>query len=60
MNKQIYKVTGMTELDYKIWCKENKRPSYKRKTKQDFFERVLDGRLVKENGKLVRKNRRRS
>lgn len=61
MNKQIYKIVGVTESDYKRWCKENKKQAYKIENKRDFFARLLDGRLVRDplTHKLVRKNRKR-
>lgn len=60
MNKQIYSVVGVTENDYKAWCKENNRQAYKAENKRDFFARLADGRLVRDpkTHKLVRKNRR--
>jgi len=62
MNKQIYKIAGVTENDYKQWCKENKRQAYKLESKREFFARLSDGRLVRDplTGKLVRKNKKRS
>lgn len=59
MNRQLNRYVGVTETDYKNWCKENGKPSYKPETKADFFARIQDGRLVKDaNGKLVKKYRR--
>lgn len=56
MNKNAFIVAGVTEYDFKNWCKENKKPAYKTSTKQDFFARIRDGRLVKDaSGKLVKK-----
>lgn len=62
MNKQIYKIAGVTENDYKEWCKENKKQAYKIENKRDFFARLSDGRLVRDplTRKLIRKNRTRS
>lgn len=58
MNKQIYKIVGVTENDYKSWCKENGKQAYKIESKTEFFARLADGRLVKDiTGKLIRKNR---
>lgn len=60
MNKQLFQEVGITEADYKKWCKDNKKPSYKSETKEEFFARIQDGRLVKDkSGNLIRKNRRR-
>ena len=46
MNKQIYKIAGVTENDFKNWCKE-------------FFARLADGRLVRDEKthKLITKRR---
>lgn len=56
MNKQIFEAVGVTEQDYLDWCKRMNKPSYKKKTKEDFFARIADGRLVKDaHGKLIRK-----
>lgn len=59
MNRNGLLVAGITEADYKKWCKDNKKPAYRTETKADFFARIQDGRLVKDaNGNLVKKNRR--
>ena len=29
MNKQIYKIAGVTENDFKTWCKDTGRKAYK-------------------------------
>lgn len=58
MNKQIYKIMGVTEADYKAWCKDTNRQAYKPENRREFFARLNDGRLVKdEHGKLVKKYR---
>lgn len=59
MNKQIYKIAGVTEADYKAWCKETNHQAYKPESKTEFFARIADGRLVRDEktGKLMRKNR---
>lgn len=59
MNKQIYKIAGVTEADYKNWCKETGRKAYKAESKTEFFARLADGRLVRDpkTSKLIRKNR---
>ena len=59
LNKQAFEVAGVTENDYKKWCKENGKAAYKQSSKEDFFARIQDGRLVKDaSGKLVKKYRR--
>ena len=59
MNKNALKVAGVTESDFRKWCKENNKSSYKTSVKADFLARILDGRLVKDSsGKLIRKYKR--
>lgn len=60
INKQAFKLAGVTEKDYKQWCLTNKKSAYKSSTKADFFARIQDGRLVKDKitGKLIKKYRR--
>ena len=59
-NKQALAVANVTESDYKNWCKENKKAAYKQSSKEEFFARIQDGRLVKDtHGKLVKKYRKR-
>ena len=53
MNKQILQKLNITEKDYLTWCKNNKKPSYKREIKEEFFKKILDGKIIKnENGEL--------
>lgn len=59
MNKSALKIAGVTESDFKKWCLDNKKPSYKASTKAEFFARISDGRLVKDSqGNLVKKYRK--
>lgn len=58
MNKQIFKATGTTENDFIQWCEQNHKPKYKDSSKQEFFARIIDGRLVKKDGKIVKQNKR--
>lgn len=56
MNKQILQKLNITEKDYLSWCKKNKRPSYKREIKEEFFKKILDGKIIKnKNGELEEK-----
>lgn len=48
MNKQIYKIAGVTENDFKTWCKDTGRKAYKPESKTEFFARLADGRLVRD------------
>ena len=60
MNKQAFILAGVTEAEYKRWCRDNKKPAYKPETKADFFARIRDGRLCRDvrTGKLVKKYRK--
>lgn len=59
VNQQAFKLAGVTEEEYKAWCKENKKPAYLKSSKADFFSRIHDGRLVRdESGKLIKKRRK--
>lgn len=60
VNKQAFVVAGVTETDYKNWCRENHKAQYKSEVKAEFFARIQDGRLVKDSrtGKLIKKYRK--
>lgn len=60
INKQAFALAGVTLAEYKRWCKDNKKAAYKQETKEDFFARIRDGRLVRDarTGKLVKKYRK--
>ena len=61
LNKQAFIAAGVTISEYKAWCKETGKQAYKQETKEEFFARILDGRLQRdEHGKLVKKYRRKS
>lgn len=45
MNKQIFNELGVTDEDFLLWCKENKKPRYKREVKQEFFKLIQDKKL---------------
>ena len=56
MNKKGLIIAGVTEADFKKWCKDTGRPITKKESKIEFFTRIKDGRLVKDSsGKLVKK-----
>lgn len=59
MNNQIKKILGVTENDYRMWCKDTNRQLCKLSNKREFFARVIDGRLTKDpvTGKMIKKNR---
>ena len=59
LNKQAFISAGVTIDEYKQWCKDNKKSAYLQSSKEDFFARILDGRLVRDkNGKLIKKYRK--
>lgn len=46
------------KLNYELfekWCKENNKSPNKTKNKKEFFRLILDGRLIKSDGKLIKK-----
>lgn len=56
MNKQILQKLNITEEDYLNWCKKYNKTTYKRETKEEFFKKILDGKIVKnKNGELEEK-----
>lgn len=59
LNRQAFIAAGVSIDEYKKWCKLVGKPAYKESTKRDFFERIMDGRLQRdEHGKLVKKYRK--
>lgn len=59
MNKRSLMLAGVTEEDYVKWCKDTKRAPYKTSSKTEFFNRIQEGRLVKDaSGKLIKKYKR--
>ena len=51
-----FTLAGVSMSEYKKWCKDNKKPAYKSETKQEFFARIADGRLVRdESGHIIKK-----
>lgn len=58
MNKQISKQVGITEEDYKLWCKKNGKIHYKKETKSEFFKLIQDKEIVKDwDGSLVKEKK---
>lgn len=59
MNKQILSLVGVSEEEYIDWCKETGRRHSLLKTKREFFERIREGKLVRDkDGKLINKDKR--
>ena len=55
MNRQIFNEFKINEEDFFLWCKENKKPRYKREVKQEFFKLIQDKKLIRNSdGKLVK------
>ena len=59
ITKKIFKVTGITEDDYREWCKTYKKSIHKPENRTEFFQKVLDGRIIRDTttGKLVNKRK---
>ena len=47
MNKQIQEKLNVTLEDYIKWCKDNKLPIHSKKSKQLFYNKLLNKKLVK-------------
>lgn len=61
INKNALKLVGVSLEDYLTWCEENHKPSYKLSSKQEFFNKINDKKLVKNNdGKLIKKRPRKN
>lgn len=60
INKQAFKLRGVTVEDYFGWCEKKKIARASSKSMQEFFTRLDDGRLVKDpaTGRLLNKRRR--
>lgn len=58
MSNNAFVLAGVTKEDYLKWCKSNKKPSYKKETKTEFFSKIQNGKLTKDNkGNLVKKEK---
>ena len=56
MNKQILKVYGITEEDFKNWCIVNNKKKTSISSKSEFLKKIYTGELVKDdNGNLIKK-----
>lgn len=56
-NQQTKQLVGVSQTDFRDWCKENKRSMNKLASKQEFFKLIQSGKLVRDNltGRLVSK-----
>lgn len=56
INKSAFAISGVTEADYLKWCREVHKPAYLKSSKKEFFKRIQDGRLAKDqDGNLIKK-----
>ena len=59
LNKNAFKISGVTQAEYFRWCKENKKPAYLTSTKTEFFRKIQEGKLVRDSeGKLIKKRKK--
>lgn len=57
ISKRVMELLNVTHEEFDQWCSiYNKNPNRK-KTQQDFLDRIREGRLVRENGVLKNKHR---
>lgn len=56
-NQQTKRLVGVSQTDFRDWCKENKRSMNKLSSKEEFFKLIQSGKLVRDNltGRLVSK-----
>lgn len=61
INKQAFSITGTTLEDYLTWCKAtNRLPNYK-KSRNEFFKRIIDRKItrnVKDNTLIIKNLRK--
>lgn len=53
INKQLLDMYGITETDYKRYCKANKKRKCAIATKSEFFQKLMSGELVVDSNKNV-------
>ena len=60
MNRQIFRMLGITEEEYKEWCESQSLSAYKVSTKQEFFSKIQSGQIVRDSktGKLIEKRKK--
>ena len=59
MNNKALNLAGVSEADYRQWCKNNHKNVSSPASKSEFFAKIQEGRLVKDSkGQLVKKYRR--
>lgn len=56
MNKYIYTLTGVTEAEFKLWCKKYKQNNRSALVKRKFFKLIQDNLIIRDqNGNLITK-----
>lgn len=56
MNKKCLDLAGVDENEFYKWCRENKKPTYKTESKREFFSKIQEGKLVRnEKGSIIKK-----
>lgn len=56
LTKAVKDLLNITEQDYILWCKKNKKACLKDESKKEFFELVRSGKLIRdESGKFISK-----
>ena len=57
INKQALKLHGITEGEYKNWCRSRRLNVNSLNTKEQFFRWVNEGRIIRDkNGFLIKKS----
>ena len=58
VSKATLELVGITREEYIEWCKENNFPSYKKSTLSEFFARIREGRIIRDQRtrKLINKH----
>lgn len=55
MNKTVFELANVTEEEYYKWCRKNKKSAYLIDTKRDFFTKIQQGKLVRnDKGEIVK------
>lgn len=60
VNQQAFALVGVTNEDYLAWCNDKNKIPYKAKVRKEFFEDILNDRIVRDSktGKLITKRGR--
>lgn len=56
MSLKPFKLARVTFEEYKQWCKDNKKSFSKSEVKKEFFDKITNGKLVRdESGKIIKR-----